>query len=303
MVIKVNNLTKCYKNFTALNDVSLNIVGGIVGLLGPNGAGKSTLIKCLMSLVSFQKGEVNVLGFDSKSDPRSIRQHIGYMPEDDCFIPGLQGVAAVKYMGMLSGLSSKQSLGRAHEICDLVGLAEERYRLTDTFSTGMRQKMKMAQAVVHDPELIILDEPTNGLDPTSRTRMLKLIEHLAHERGKTVILSTHLLGDVERICESAVILSQGKVLLEGEIANLRQSKDNTITVKIERNQDQFVQQLRDKNHTVTELTTYEFLVGGDDAKSDVIDVAARTNSSIKKMQNSRNSLEKVFLEAVSNGNN
>ena len=303
MSITVRNLTKKYGKFTALDDVSVSISNGCVGLLGPNGSGKSTFIKTLLSLVSSTQGDVEILGMDARKEAKKIRQKIGYMPEDDCFIPGIPGISAISFMGELSGLSPMDSLGRAHEMCDFVGFKEERYRKTDTYSTGMKQKMKFAQALVHDPSIIFLDEPTNGLDPASRNRMLKLIKYLSKECGKIIILCTHLLQDVEMVCDSAFILSSGKVLKEGTIADLTRPLDSSVTVKIKENFSEFELGLKERNCVVEPIVAGEYKITGDDARDHIIEIAAQFKCSLIKVQGSKNSLESVFLEAVQDGHN
>ncbi len=172
-VIELHNVTKRYKERIALNDVNLQIPNGITGLLGPNGSGKSTLIKSLLGLVKVDQGSRSVLGFPLPDRLRDVRDHVGYLPEDDCFFAGLTGIEALHVMAQLSGLPSREALRRSHEIMDYSDIGGERYRNVETYSTGMRQKLKFAQAMVHDPELLILDEPTTGLDPIQRSGMLR----------------------------------------------------------------------------------------------------------------------------------
>jgi len=167
-VVQLNEIVKAYGRFCALQKVSMTVGSGITGLLGPNGAGKTTLIKVLLGLVRISSGSGRVLGYDLTRQARAIRQNVGFMPEDDCYIAGLSGVEMVQFAARLSGFAPLESLRRAHEILDFCGVEQERYREVDTFSTGMRQKIKFAQAIVHDPPLLILDEPTAGLDPDER---------------------------------------------------------------------------------------------------------------------------------------
>ncbi|HTO04199.1 MAG TPA: ABC transporter ATP-binding protein, partial [Opitutus sp.] len=168
LVIEVEKLSKTFGNQRALNNVSLQVPPGAIGLLGPNGAGKTTLIKCLLNLETPTSGTAKVLGVDIRVSNRSSREKVGYSPERDCHIPGMAGCEYVTYCGQLSGMSFRQARQRAHEILDLVGMGQERYRSVDTYSTGMRQRAKLAQALVHDPKIVFLDEPTNGLDPEGR---------------------------------------------------------------------------------------------------------------------------------------
>lgn len=224
-LIETKKFSKIYGHLRALDSMDLKVPYGAVGLLGPNGAGKSTLIKCLLGLVKTSSGSGTVLGHDTNNlmDGIQIRQKIGYMPESDCLIPDLDAVELVKYMGELSGLPTMISMQRAHEVLDYIGVEEERYRKVKTYSTGMKQKIKLAQAIVHDPQLIFLDEPTNGMDPKGRLEMLDLIKDISSNHGKNVIISSHLLPDVEYICSYAVIIAGGKLVIQGDIKELTRS--------------------------------------------------------------------------------
>ena len=195
----------------------------MTGVLGPNGSGKSTLIKALLGLVQIQEGGGSVLGHAWPDHVRVIRDKIGYLPEDDCYIAGLVGIESVAFMARLSGLPGLEGLRRAHEIMDFCDIGEERYREVETYSTGMRQKLKFAQALVHDPPLLILDEPTTGLDPDQRQSMLSRIKTLARDHGKTVMLSTHILPDVRSVCDQVVMLVRGTVRLADSLDNLSQA--------------------------------------------------------------------------------
>ena len=197
---------KQYRDVDALRGISLSIKPGITGLLGPNGSGKSTLIKSLLGLVQISQGRGEILGLPWPCELRAIRDLIGYLPEDDCYIAGLSGIESVAFAANLSGLPKLEGLRRAHEICDFCDFGEERYREVEGYSTGMRQKLKFAQALVHDPPLLILDEPTTGLDPSQRESMLRRIKTLNRQYGKSVIISTHILPDVKTICDSLVIM-------------------------------------------------------------------------------------------------
>ncbi len=179
MILQLENVTKRYGRFEALAGLTVDVRPGTIGLLGPNGAGKSTLIKAMLGLVKLSGGRARVLGLDVGRQAREIRERVGYMPEDDCTIPGLKGVEAVALAGELAGLPALTALRRSHEILDYVLLGEERYREVENYSTGMRQKVKLAQALIHAPQMLFLDEPTSGLDPAGRERMLRLIRSLS----------------------------------------------------------------------------------------------------------------------------
>ena len=212
VIIEAKGLGKTYGSQRALADVNISVPPGMIGLLGPNGAGKTTFIKCLLNLETPTSGTATVLGCEIRSQNRASRERVGYSPEQDCHIPRMAGCEYVTYCGQLSGMSFQRARQRAHEILDLVGMGQERYRSVDTYSTGMKQRVKLAQALVHDPELIFLDEPTNGLDPSGREHILQLIGSLWRQLGVSVVVSSHLLHDIERICDRVIIIADGRVI-------------------------------------------------------------------------------------------
>jgi ABC-2 type transport system ATP-binding protein len=215
--IKVSNLSFAYLRDPVLKGVDFTLESGAVGLLGPNGSGKTTLLRCLLGQVPLQKGHVQVLGQDMATHARLARAGLGWMPERGGIIPGLSGVGLVAYMGELSGMPSRDAMQRAHEVLHYVGLADERYRKCDDYSQGMKQRLKLAQALVHDPAWIFLDEPTSGLDPRGRVSVLELVHDLAHKKGMGVILSTHLLADVEAVCREILVLRKGELLAREQV--------------------------------------------------------------------------------------
>jgi len=218
--VNLERVTKRYGNREVLADVSAAIPPGITGLVGPNGAGKSTLVRAILGLVRLAAGSVRVYGLDPAVEPRRVRRRIGVVPEDDCAVPGLSGVEMVQYAARLSGLPATEALRRAHEVLDWCDAGQERYRDIETLSVGTRQKVAFAAAIVHDPDLVILDEPTNGLDPLERRAMLGRLVALARDHGKTILVSTHVLRDVQTICDRVVLLVRGRVRLAGSIAEL-----------------------------------------------------------------------------------
>lgn len=224
--VETYSLSKSYGNIQALNSVEAKIPKGAVGLLGPNGAGKSTLIKTVLGLARPTSGSFSILNEPSGTGRATIRQKVGYVPEADCLIPDLDALAYVRYMGELSGLPPMDAMQRAHEVLHYVGIGEERYRPIKTYSTGMQQKVKLAQALVHDPELVILDEPTNGMDPKGRQEMLDLVRDITRTHGKAIILSTHLLPDVEYVCDHVLIMDQGNIVLQGGLKELTSQVDH-----------------------------------------------------------------------------
>jgi ABC-2 type transport system ATP-binding protein len=215
-LLELDHVSHFYGAVRALNDVTLRIEPGTVGLIGQNGAGKSTLLKILLGLIQPTQGRSSVLGLDIKSQGMELRGRIGFMPETEALVPGLRGFDLVALAGELSGMPRKQALRRSHEVLSHLGLEEARYRRCEEYSVGMKQRLKLAAALVHDPELLLLDEPTAGLDPDGREAMLALLQSLAGRHGKSLVLSTHLLGDVDRVCDQVLIV-QGA----GRIGELR----------------------------------------------------------------------------------
>jgi ABC-2 type transport system ATP-binding protein len=231
-LIHLEHLTKRYGSITAIEDVTATIEGSIIGLLGPNGAGKSTLLKCLLGLIPYE-GDAQVLGMHARTHGAEIRDRVGYMPEQEAFLSGMSAVELCTYAGELSGLPRTEAMQRAHSALYYAGLEEKRYQSIDGYSTGMKQRVKLAQALVHDPEILFLDEPTNGLDPRSRDEMLELVVDLPVRRGCSIFLSTHLLPDVERVCDHAVIMHHGRVRFVGSIDELRTSRGRDTDLAIE----------------------------------------------------------------------
>lgn len=300
VLIELHGISKRFGNFQALQDVSLAVGPGVTGLLGPNGAGKSTLIKILLGLLQPTTGTGRVLGFEIGKQARSIRANVGYMPEDDCFLFGLSGVEAVQFSAQLSGMPAIEGLRRAHEILDYCGLAQERYRVVDTYSTGMRQKLRFAQAIVHDPPLLILDEPTSGLDPEERDIMLRRINRLASKHGKAIVLCTHILPDVQAVSDAVVILAHGKVRVADRLEKLSEPAEPAIKVSVIGKAIGFADKLSADGFDCESNTDGVLVVRGplDEVTKRVWEVARATNTTLRSMSPSRNSLEDIFMKAV-----
>lgn len=220
MLLSLHGVSKRFGGLQALHDITCEIDGRAVGLLGPNGAGKTTLMRACLGLQPPDSGVVKVLGIDARRDPGAVRMRLGYAAEGPHRIPGLSGLESVAYAGELCGLPRRTALLRAHEMLDLVGLDEARQRPVEDYSTGMHQRVKLAMALVHDPELLMLDEPTSGLDPGNRDELLQLLVRLRDGEGPAVLLSTHLLHDVERVCDTVVIMDRGQVRYAGPLEGL-----------------------------------------------------------------------------------
>ncbi|MSO30570.1 MAG: ATP-binding cassette domain-containing protein [Acidobacteria bacterium] len=231
-VVTLEGVTVLYGRHAALRDVSVMFPAGAVGLLGPNSAGKSSMIKALLGLVVPDRGRMRVLGLDVATSAPEIRARVGYMPEIDSHIPRMNAVSFVAYCAELAGLPRVDAMQRAHEMLFYVGLGEARYRNVETYSTGMKQRIKLAQALVHDPHLLFLDEPTNGMDPKGRDEMLELVRDLAHAKGVNVIVSSYLLPDIEYTCGHIVVMDKGRVATEGPIDGLKQPQGQVFELRV-----------------------------------------------------------------------
>ncbi len=231
-VITAKGLRKMYGPHLALDDINLEIPRGAVGILGPNGAGKSTLFKCLLGLITTTSGEGSVLGLDIRTQGEQIRSKIGYMPEYNALDPNLFAVDQVRYSGELLGMNSKNATQRAHEVLEYVGLKDQRYRKIETFSTGMLQATKLACALVHDPDILICDEPTNGLDQRARGFMLQTLNRTVREGNRSVLMSSHVMDDVQDLCDSIVMIHKGRIVVQSSIEDLVQQVDKEIEMVI-----------------------------------------------------------------------
>ncbi len=291
-----------YGSFTALDGLSCEVPEGCTGLLGPNGAGKTTLLKTMLGFVQPTSGRATVLGMDIRTKGREIRQAIGLMPEQDCHIPGMSAVQFVTYAGELAGMPSDQALRRAHEVIEYCGLGEARYRNVETFSTGMKQRIKLAQALVHGPKLLLLDEPTNGLDPAGREDMLQLVQSVSHGKGVNVLVSSHLLPDIERVCDRVILVMRGKLQAAGTIKDLKKIEGHPIDVEVKETSGAFVNALMEKGFSVQppKGTTYRVEGPGrpEEVNKTVFKVAKDTGTQIRGLIIAERSLEEAFLEAI-----
>jgi ABC-2 type transport system ATP-binding protein len=299
-VVSLDHVSVKYGRAHALRDVNAAFPSGAVGLLGPNGAGKSTMIKALLGFVIPDEGQMRVLGLDVKHSPLQIRARVGYMPESDSHIPGMNAVSFVAYCGELSGLPKSDAMQRAHEVLYYVGLGEARYRNVETYSTGMKQRIKLAQALVHDPDLLFLDEPTNGMDPKGRDEMLELIRDIAHNKGLSLILSSHLLPDVEYTCDYVVVLDHGSVATQGPIAGLKEHGGRVFELRVKGDSLAFVEVLRATGlecHETDEDVMRVFVPDGSGAEL-LFQLAAAHRMQVRHLRPSVPTLEDVFAHAV-----
>ena len=299
-VVHLDHVSVDYGKQPALRDVSATFPSGAVGLLGPNGAGKSTLLKALLGFVRPTGGRIRVLGLDVAERQLEIRARIGYMPESDAHIPGMTAVSFVAYCGQLGGLPRADAMQRAHEVLQYVGVGEARYRNVETYSTGMTQRIKLAQALVHDPDLLFLDEPTNGMDPKGRDEMLALIRDLAERKHINLILSSHLLPDVDAACHQVVVLNRGTVVRQGPIQELKGPNLRVFEVRIKGDAETFVTAVRQAGlecHEAGEEVMRVF-VGDGQGPRDIFALAAARQIQVRHLRPSTPTLEDVFARAV-----
>jgi ABC-2 type transport system ATP-binding protein len=297
-VVETHELSREYPRVRALDRLTVNVPGGAVGLLGQNGAGKSTLIKILLGFVAPTSGQVRVLGLDPATDATGIRQKIGYMPEVESFIPTMNAVDYVYLAARLTGLPHTDAMQRTHMVLNYVGVHEERYRRVGTFSTGMKQKVKFAQAIVHHPKLLLLDEPTTGLDPRAREEMLLLIRDIAHGKGIDVLLSTHILHDVEVVCDHVIILHEGRLVAQDAIAKLTSSKDASYDVRVKGDRELFLRTLRDEGLDGTPSDDEGVRIAHGDGTEAILRAAVKSGVQIRRLARSQNSLEALFTRLV-----
>jgi ABC-2 type transport system ATP-binding protein len=303
--VRLDKVSVVYGRNQALKDVSAVFPKGAVGLLGPNGAGKSTMLKSLLGFLTPTKGTLEVLGLNVADKPLEIRARLGYMPESDGHIPGMNAVTFVAYCGQLAGLPKTDAMQRAHEVLYYVGLGEARYRNVETYSTGMKQRIKLAQALVHDPDLLFLDEPTNGMDPKGREEMLELVRDLAHNKGVNLILSSHLLPDVEYTCDYVVVLDKGTVATHGSIEQLKGPAGRVFEVRVKGNLPPFIAALEAAGMACQEteedimrvFVPGEALGGGVDQQR-ICGLARTSGVQVRHLKASLPSLEDVFAKAV-----
>jgi ABC-2 type transport system ATP-binding protein len=302
-VATITDLTVRYGKKIAVDGLTVEIPEGCVGLLGPNGAGKTTLLKTLLGFLNPSSGSGEVLGLNVAKDGLKLRQKIGLMPEIDCHIPGMNAVTFVAFCGEMAGMPAAQALRRAHETLQYCRLGEARYRNLETYSTGMKQKVKLAQALVHGPKLLFLDEPTNGLDPEGRDEMLNLIRDVSHGKGLNVVVSSHLMPDIERTCDTVVVMQRGKMVRQGSIAELRATDSVQYTVDLREASAVFQAQLEAAGATLLSSlgSHYRFEFeqpNGADIGALMLRIAQQTGAQVRGFEPAIRSLEDVFLEAI-----
>jgi ABC-2 type transport system ATP-binding protein len=301
-IIDLDGLEVRLANRTILNGLTGELQGSAIGLLGPNGAGKSTLINTLLGFHAPTKGTARVFGLDCHRDRAEIRGRVGYMPESDSFIGNMSGVRFVRYMAELAGMPSNVALERAHEALFYVGLGEVRYRKVNTYSLGMKQLIKLAQALAHGPRLLILDEPTNGLDPVARQRMIQLIKDIRKEGSIRLLISSHLLRDIDETCDEVLILKDGSIAALRNIEEERRSNRSFVELETVGATERFSVSIRGLG---CEVATFpggriKLVIPENIEARDLYVIASEQGVQIRRMNQRRDSLEDIFLRAMEN---
>jgi ABC-2 type transport system ATP-binding protein len=302
-VIELAGLEVRFGDRTILDNLNVKLSGRSIGLLGPNGAGKSTLINTLMGFCKPSRGTARIFGHDIHRHIRRVRGRIGYMPENESFIAGMSAVAFVRYMAELSGLPPEAALERAHEALFYVGLGEARYRKIEEYSLGMRQLVKLAQAIAHGPQLLFLDEPTNGLDPPARQRMIRLIRDIREHGELHLILCSHLLRDVEECCEEVLILKDGRIVHYSNLEEERRLNRKFLELEADGERESFARSVMDLGCECALAGDRRIKMVLNDGVQirDLYRLAAKSGARIRKLNYKRDSLEDIFLKAMSNG--
>ncbi len=301
-LVVARGLVKHYGQFLALDDVSFVIHGGQnVGLLGPNGAGKTTLIRTLLGFLPYSEGSVNVMGHAVSSAPLAARQRVGYMPENEAHFPGLTGFEAVSFAGRLSGMPGEAAYSRAYEVLDYLGMDEVRHRPVEGYSVGLKQKVKLAQALVHGPGLVLLDEPLSGLDPNSREEMMALLQGIV-KSGVAMVLSSHVLHDVETLCSSALMLDRGAIIYDGPIDRLSAVRRGRFRLRIKGDMARLLGELKKVGAEVEEAGADLMVTLNAGLGTEAIWTAARNaGAQVRELEPARDSLEQSFLKLLGKG--
>jgi len=299
-IIQLENISFSYGRVQAISNLSLTLPTGIFGLLGPNGAGKTTLLKLILGFLTPSTGKGEIMGFSLAEKHKSLRHGIGYMPESECSIPGMDAVSLTAYLGELSGMPRQEAMKRAHDVLYYVGLEESRYRLVDTYSTGMKQRLKLAQALVHDPKLLLLDEPTSGMDPNGRTEMLELVRDIARKGSMNIIISSHLLPDIESTCQQVVIMNKGRIAAEESIADLKKDNFHVFEIKVVGDQALFFERLRALRCQTqeNEKAMFKILLPGEISPAALFNAAYETGVQIRHFRQSKTTLEDAFMNVI-----
>lgn len=297
-ILATEGLTKRFPTVTAVDQLTVTVGPGVTGLVGANGAGKSTLIKILLGLLPPSGGTARVLDLDVTAQGSEIRRLVGYMPEHECLPPDVSATELVVHLAQMSGLPRTAARERAADVLRHVGLAEERYRAVGTYSTGMKQRVKLAQALVHDPKLIFLDEPTNGLDPRGRDEMLTLIRRIGTEFGISVLVTSHLLGELERICDHVIVIDAGRLLRSSAIGDFTQATQ-TVSVEVDEGLDELATRLSGDGQTVSRQGRMLVVkVLGPETYDAIRDATVELDLCLIRLEQGRHRIEDVFRDEV-----
>ncbi|MGZ5415991.1 MAG: ABC transporter ATP-binding protein [Nocardioides sp.] len=295
-LIQTEGLTKRFGPITAVDSLTVDVPAGVTGLVGANGAGKSTLLKILLGLLPATAGSASVIGLDVETDGPAIRERVGYMPEHDCLPPDVSATEFVVHMARMSGLPTTAARERAADILRHVGLYEERYRPMGGYSTGMRQRVKLAQALVHDPSVVLLDEPTNGLDPAGRDDMLELIRRIGNEFGISVIVTSHLLGELERVCDGIVVIDGGRLLRHSTTASVT-AQTPVVSVEVDGENDLLRARLAEAGVAVQADGQLLHVGVEDDTAYDIVrDAVAELGLGLVRMERQRHRMTEIFTD-------
>ncbi len=299
-LIRLQDTSFSYGTFKAINNISLEIGHGVYGLLGPNGAGKTTLLKIILGFLTPSAGSGSVLGLDIAFGRKAVRQEIGYMPENDCLIPGMDGVTLTSYLGELSGMPRQESMKRAHEVLYYVGLEEARYRMVETYSAGMKQRIKLAQALVHDPKLLLLDEPTSGMDPKGRKEMLELIKDISSKAKMDIIICSHLLPDIEFTCQQVIIMNKGRIAAQRPVEGVSEDKFNRFDLKLKGKTEAFTEKLKSLKYEIeiNDRGIYKVHIPASESPGKLFKIALENNVQIRHFEQCKTTLEDTFVSAI-----
>lgn len=296
LVIETVDLVKMYGPHVALEGLNLKLESGAIGILGPNGAGKSTFFKCILGLITTTSGQGKVLGYDIRTQGDLIRSKIGYMPEYDSLDPELTALDQVRYSGELIGMNPAHATQRAHEVLEYVGLKDQRYRKIGTFSTGMKQAAKLACALIHDPEILICDEPTNGLDQRSREFMLQTLRNTVEQGDRTVLMSGHVMDDIQEVCDSIVMIYKGKIVVHSRIEELARQVDEEIEISVWGGSSRMEESLKSRGLSVRRLgRIIRIKVESEDTISVILECAVESGVQVRRMGEYEPDLEDIFL--------
>lgn len=296
--IELNGLNFSYGDIKAVDNVSLNTKRGIYGLLGPNGAGKTTLMKLILGFLKAQSGNGKVLGYGIEENRRELREQVGYMSESDSLIPGMDAVDFTSYLGRLSGMPKQEAIKRAHEVLYYVGLEESRYRKIETYSSGMMQRLKLASSIVHDPVLLFLDEPTSGMDPGSRKEMIELINDISRKGTMSIIISSHILPDIEATCEDVIIMDKGKIIANEKISVIASKEVDIYEIKLGGDNSGFLKKFGKFKYEEGDRGVIRMHLPSDFSTKEIFDAALEFGTHIKHFLKRKSTLEDTFMNAI-----